>query len=315
MNKTKIGFSLLGIALIGGGIGLLTSLTSCGNSRSIITLYFTDGRSHSVHTIDDFNKLCSNSFHNTTITFDDGFSFVKDTLLSVRGFQNNMISHIPDYFLANCTAFNYGLGLPSSITSIGLGFLSGCTGFDGDISLSRTHITECGDGFLQFCSSFNGSIIFPSTMQKISKYFLYNCTSFNQPLTIPDSVVAIDNRFLGNASAFNSELILSNSLETLSNNFLESCELFNQPLQLPSLLNSIGSDFLARCDNLTSTINFGALDTSIFSVTSEWTFSVVESTADAYTTGMTIDGDNASGIKALFPDSGTMPYRKVHIAI
>ncbi|MDR3249489.1 MAG: hypothetical protein LBS95_00200 [Mycoplasmataceae bacterium] len=35
MNKTKIGFSLLGIALIGGGITLSTSLTSCSNKNEI----------------------------------------------------------------------------------------------------------------------------------------------------------------------------------------------------------------------------------------------------------------------------------------
>jgi hypothetical protein len=59
-------------------------------------------------------------------------------------------------------------------------------------------------------------------------------------------------------------LILPSSLTAIGDGFLKECTTFNNKLNLPSSLIKVGIEFLNQGKNMTSTIFFGDLHSSVF---------------------------------------------------
>lgn len=169
--------------------------------------------------------------------------------------------------------------------SIPQGFLIACSSID-TVDLSESEITSIPINFLSYCSNFNGTLKLPPTAQTIGSLFLYEAKHFNQPLTIPTGVTSINYNFLYNASDF------------------------NQPITLPPSLVSLGYPFLYGCNMMTSTVNVGSLSADI-ATDSERTFATNSSSAAMYRTGVTIAGANRAAWLAKFPNSNSVPFRKL----
>ena len=169
--------------------------------------------------------------------------------------------------------------------SIPQAFLTRCSSID-TVDLSESEITSIPINFLSYCSNFNGTLKLPPTTQTIGSLFLYEAKHFNQPLTIPTGVTSINYNFLYNASDF------------------------NQPITLPPSLVSLGYQFLYGCNMMTSTVNVGSLSADI-ATDSERTFATNSSSAAMYTTGVTIAGSNRAAWLAKFPNSNSVPFRKL----
>ena len=100
----------------------------------------------------------------------------------------------PVNFLQHCRNLD-SISIPSSLISIGSGFLSYCASFNQQIIL-HTGISSIGDAFLFCCEAFNQPIVFPNTLTSIGITFLGGCIAFNQDLTIPSSVITIGQNFM-----------------------------------------------------------------------------------------------------------------------
>lgn len=169
--------------------------------------------------------------------------------------------------------------------SIPQGFLIACSSID-TVDLSESEITSIPANFLSYCSNFNGTLKLPPATQTIGSRFLYEAKHFNQPLTIPTGVTSINYNFLYNASDF------------------------NQPITLPPSLVSLSSQFLYGCNKMTSTVNVGSLSADI-ATDSERTLATNSSSAAMYRTGVTIAGSNRAAWLSKFPNSNSVPFRKL----
>ena len=196
------------------------------------------------------------------------------------------VTTIGDYFLSGCPRFNSYFKIPSGVT-IGTNFLYGCTSFNQPLQVPQG--VAINDNFLSECSGFNSPLDISDTTQ-IGSNFLKNCSSFNQPLTL-------------------------NSSATIKSGFLEGCTAFNQAITIPSNVTFYNSGslyrFMFRCDSMLSPIRIEAPATAINA--SDYVFSTSVNTAAAYTTGMTLSGDPTivQAWKTKFADRSSNPFRKL----
>jgi hypothetical protein len=249
---------------------------------------------------------------------------------------------IGNYFMNGCSKFNKPLTLPA-VTSIGSNFLNGCSDFTSPLTLGA--VTSIGDNFManltgfnntltiagaasignnfmSRCTSFNQELELPA-VTSIGYNFLNGCSSFDQPLTL-GAVTEIGKHFLNGfdpdippkggpvAVKFNSTLTLPLTLTRIGDAFLSDNPKFNKPLTIPANVIQVGTYFLKNCNDMTSTITINCPATAF--ATNNDSFSTDSSSADCYTTGITIAGPNKVAVKARFPDrptSSSSPYRKL----
>jgi hypothetical protein len=241
---------------------------------------------------DDVNACCIPVA--STITA-NGVNFQKDQVKTVEFGPGWTRTDIPDNFLRNFNGLEAIDTLVFYITSIGNGFLQGCTKFNQILKASSMvipdSVTSVGDGFLASCTQFNRQVIISNGVTSVGDDFLSNCASFNQPLTIPNGVTSIGNDFLANCNAFVYPLTIPASVTSIGNNFLANCNAFTGPLM-------VSASFI---DAVNSSNN---------------TLSAMSSHGQAaiYTVGVEIAGLDASQFTALqakLPDITTGPFRKL----
>jgi hypothetical protein len=127
MNKTKIGFSLLGITLIGGGIALSTSLSSCGkaNTRSDINLVITKPHLSYIQDNDGVTILARiNAMNNTNLTLnvDVTITNITTNTATIDG-HGSFKNSIEVYFAVSKNISNL-------INITDLGYISNSTNYD-----------------------------------------------------------------------------------------------------------------------------------------------------------------------------------------
>lgn len=226
----------------------------------------------------EFNQLV------TSGTFEEGRVLGGVPIGAVKEVKvGTSITSIPNNFLRYASALdNFAFATQNSVTSIGTNFLQRA-GFDSQIpSIVIPDGVALGTNFL--------------TSAKIGS------------LTLPSDLTAIPNNFLEGAILTNAPT-LPNTLTTIGNFFMSGC-VFNQPLTLPPNLTSVGVYFLSECSSMTSTINLGSLDATVFA-TSNYTCASSNRTAASYTTGITIKGTYRSAFMSRFPNRTSSPYRKL----
>ena len=64
-----------------------------------------------------------------------------------------------------------------------------------------TSLTSIGNGFLYGCTSFDSPITIPSSVTTIGAFFMYGCSSFDSPITIPSSVTTVGALFMHGCNA------------------------------------------------------------------------------------------------------------------
>ena len=121
--------------------------------------------------------------------------------------------------------------------------------------------------FLNACSHLD-KVILPNNLQTIDSYFLYNCSNFNSSLTLPANI------------------------QTIEGGFLRGCNHFDQDITMPTSLTSIDMrGFLQYTRNMTGTIDFGNLATSVISYSpNAQTLSTTSSSSPSYINGIKIAG-------------------------
>lgn len=298
-----------------------STITSIGN-YNLLHCYRFNGNLDFSH-VTTIGNFVLNGCHvfNKPLTFSPNLTSIGNEFMrDCRAYNHPII--LPDslttiqdsFFLNSSDTFNQPVQLPSALTSIGSGFMRGNQGFNQPITIPST-VTTIKSNFLALCASFNYPITIPSNVTTIDDGFLGSCSAFNSTVTIPSSVTKIGKDFLNGCSTFNQTLTIPNSVTIIGKNFLVRCTSFNQALTLPTGLTSLGDGFLMNADSMVSTVNVGNLSANINEQLS-WkpfknTFSTTNSSAPAYTTGMSVTGATASAWATKFPNSATSPYRKI----
>lgn len=247
-------------------------------------------------------------------------------------------------FLYGASSFNSPIHFSTSLTgSLGL---NRWTAFNLSLDLSQTHITTLVLNYLPLLTEQVTwpSTVTSLTLTALNKYnrpidasgLTYLCVermplfnqpitmssgletcyldvleTFNQPLIIPDTVTKTENGsslyFLRSCPAFNSTIVLPSGLKTFGTYFLSGNTVFNQNLTLPPNLTRLGQQFMRGCDNMTSTIDFGNLPTSILYYAGT-TLTTSSKTSNAYVNGVKITGANAAAWKRALPDVSSSSY-------
>lgn len=182
--------------------------------------------------------------------------------------------------------------LNSKVDSLPVNFLRNCPSLVS-VDLSGTTITVLSASFCYGCTSLTTIGAIPSTVQSIGVSVLAGCSSFNSVINIPSGVTFIGDRFLYNCTSFNQDITLPSSLGTLG--------------------SVISPRFMFGCESMTSVVNVGSLDTSIMADTDYYTFTVNNSSAPAFVTGIKIAGANRAAWMSYFPNrtSGSASLRRL----
>ena len=262
-------------------------------------------------TANDVPSLCANGQPTATITV-AGVSVVKQDVYGVDISGLN-VTTIGDNFCRSMSNLEV-LRLPTTLTSVGWGFMCWCSKFNQPID--ATGFTSIGESFLWGCESLNSPVTLPSGMTSIPESFLATCRAFNQPLTIPSTVTVIGKSFLEMCDSFNQPLVIPNGVTEIGTHFMNDCYAFNQDITFPSSITLVTGEIMLCCNNMTSSIICN-VSTSIFTAYGGGNSfaTTTSSTEPCYVTGITLSGPYASDWKSYFPDKASAPYyRKLIIA-
>ena len=146
--------------------------------------------------------------------------------------------------------------IPPSVTSIGYGAFSGCSGLTS-IAIPSS-VTSFDEFAFSNCIGLT-SIAIPSSVTSIGRWAFYNCTGLTS-VTIPSSVTSIGERAFIGCSGLTSIVVESGNsvydsrencnaiIETASNTLIGGCNY----TKIPSSVTSFGNYALGSCKGLTS---------------------------------------------------------------
>lgn len=104
-----------------------------------------------------------------------------------------------------------------------------------------------------------------------------------------------------------------NNIRTIGNYFLSGCVLLGSgvpvSLTIPRSVTSIGEGFMYNCDKYVGPLTVNVLPTK--EPRDIYSLSTTNPSADMYTTGVTVQGTDASVWKAALPNRSVSPYRKL----
>jgi len=181
----------------------------------------------------------------------------------------NEVEHIPAYLcygMSNLTSIE----IPNSVTSIGGGAFSGCTGLTGELVIPNS-VTSIGSSAFRNCSgltsvtipnsvtrieydAFQGcssltSVTIPNSVTEIGSYAFYGCTGLTS-VTIPNSVTSIGERAFYGCSGLTS-VTIGNSVTSIGQYAFWGCSGLTS-VTIPGCVTSIGAGAFWGCSGLTS---------------------------------------------------------------
>ncbi|MBR5701209.1 MAG: leucine-rich repeat domain-containing protein, partial [Oscillospiraceae bacterium] len=180
------------------------------------------------------------------------------------------ISSIGSYAFENCSRLTNGFSIPSRVTAISEGMLSGCEGLttvglpSGAISIGNnafqgcrnlesieipSGVTSIGSGAFQNCARLDpiNGLTIPSGVTVLNDYTFDGCSALKK-LTLPAGLTAIGNYALCGCSSL-PELTIPNGVKTIGNNAFEGCAGLEE-LSLPAGVTQIGTWAFANCTGL-----------------------------------------------------------------
>ena len=154
-----------------------------------------------------------------------------------------------------------------SVTSIGTGAFSGCSGFAGSLTIPNSVSSIENYAFYQ-CSGFTGSLTIPNSVTSIGSYAFEGCSGFTGSLTIPNSVTSIGTSAFSVCSGFTGSLTIPNSVTSIGNGAFSGCSGFTGSLTIPNSVTSIGGGAFFCCSGFTGSLT---LSNSVISI-GRWAF-------------------------------------------
>ena len=145
-----------------------------------------------------------------------------------------------------CSGFSGTLTIPNSVIEIGSGAFSGCSGFSGGLTLPNS-ITTMGASAFSSCSGFTGNLTIPNSVTSIGDAAFYGCSGFTGNLTIPNSVTSLGGSAFSYCSGFTGDLVIPSSLTEIMDGVFSGCNGFDGELIIPSTVTSIGQYAFSEC--------------------------------------------------------------------
>ena len=160
------------------------------------------------------------------------------------------IKKIPDYLFYKSSNLNSltSITIPDSVTTIGSGAFSGCTGLTS-ITISDS-VTTIGSGAFSGCTNLE-TITIPKNAQFSSNgYTFYDCTSLKKVI-FSSGIEKIPDYLFYKSSNLNSlpSNIIPNSVTTIGNSAFGRCTGLTS-ISIPDSVTTIGSSAFSSCTNL-----------------------------------------------------------------
>ena len=136
--------------------------------------------------------------------------------------------------------------IPNSVTSIGDGAFSGCSGL-ASVTIPNS-VTSIGNGAFEYCSGLT-SITIPNSVKSIGKNAFYGCDGLTS-VTIPNSVTSIGKYAFYKCSGLTS-VTIGNSVTSIGQSAFEGCSGLTS-VTIGNSVTSIGDWAFDGCSGLTS---------------------------------------------------------------
>ena len=155
---------------------------------------------------------------------------------------NAIIETATNTLLYGCSNSN----IPNSVTSIGGGAFSGCSGLTS-VTIPNS-VTSIGGGAFEGCSGLT-SVTIPNSVTSIGEDAFKYCSGLTS-VTIPNSVTSIGNYVFGGCSGLTS-VTIPNSVTSIRVSAFSGCVSLTS-ITIPNSVTSIGVSAFSGCVSLTS---------------------------------------------------------------
>jgi len=161
-----------------------------------------------------------------------------------------------------------------SITEIGIGAFSYCSGFSGTLTIP-TSVTMIGSSAFSGCSGFNGDLVIPGSITYLGSSVFSGCSFdevyfnainiINAPnyigifqecsghLNLSEDFVQIPD-YLFYSAGFTGTLMIPNSVTSIGNAAFSGCSGFTGNLTIPNSVTSLGSYAFSGCSGFTGSL-------------------------------------------------------------
>ena len=157
----------------------------------------------------------------------------------------NSVTSIGYGAFSGCTGLT-SIIVPNSVTSIRDGTFSGCTGLTS-ITIPNS-VTSIGDATFSGCTGLT-SITIPESVTSIEAWTFSGCTGLTS-ITIPNSVTSIESSAFSGCTGLTS-ITIPNSVTSIGESAFRGCTGLTS-ITIPSKVTSIGNWAFADCTGLTS---------------------------------------------------------------
>ena len=226
---------------------------------------------------EEYDSLCGDVSTTSPVTI-NGESIDKATIVGVE--FGTLANYVGDNFLWGNTYQDLALTGTENIITIGDYFFRGAR-INTEVNLPN--VESIGDGFMYSNTRINSKITI-SKVKTIGTNFLYGCTRFDTALTLP------------------------NTLTTIGQHFMDGCTVYAKSMNIPASVTSVGTYFMYKCNKFTGSL---ACESKTGISADTHTLSTNSSSADMYTTGITLTGTYADDWATTFPNRTSSPYRNL----
>ena len=157
----------------------------------------------------------------------------------------NSVTSLGDGCFSGCSGLT-SITIPSSVTSLGVCCFSGCSRLTS-ITIPNS-VTSLGEYCFGECSRLT-SITIPNSVTRLGNQCFYECSGLTS-ITIPNSVTSLGNGCFWFCSGLTS-ITIPNSVTRLGNQCFYECSGLTS-ITIPNSVTSLGNDCFGDCSGLTS---------------------------------------------------------------